>query len=72
MENIEVIPTANLIKFFGEIEMNKLIKADGIFSGFDENPVTFTGLGSDLSLKVFVESKSKSVYNDIIFLNSRS
>lgn len=52
MENIEVVPTANLIKFFGDFEMNKLIKADGIFSGFNESPVTFTGLGSDLNLKV--------------------
>ena len=52
MENIEVVPTANLIKFYGELEMNKLIKADGIISGFGESPITFTSLGSDLNFKV--------------------
>ena len=52
MENIEVVPTANLIKFFGELEMNKLIKGDGIISGFNESPVTFTSYGSDINLKV--------------------
>ena len=36
MENIDIAPTANLIKFFGELYMNKLIRGDGIFSGFDK------------------------------------
>ena len=52
MENIDIVPTANLIKFFGELEMNKLIKGDGIISGFNESPVTFTSYGSDINLKV--------------------
>ena len=52
MENIEVVPAANLIKLFGEIEFNKLIKANGIISGFGESPMTFSGLESDLNFKV--------------------
>ncbi|KAK4009107.1 hypothetical protein OUZ56_014244 [Daphnia magna] len=52
MENIEVVPSANLIKFFGELEMNKLIKLDGKISGFNESPVTVNSQGSDLNLKV--------------------
>ena len=52
MEAIEVLPAANLIKFFGELEMEKLIKPDGIINGFAETPVTFTTLGSDLKFKV--------------------
>nr|CAG4649744.1 EOG090X0F7H [Scapholeberis mucronata] len=55
MENIEVVPAANLIKLFGEIEFNKLIKADGIISGFGESPITFTGFESDLNFKVLSE-----------------
>ena len=52
MEAIEVLPAANLIKFFGELEMEKLIKPDGIINGFAETPVSFTTLGSDLKFKV--------------------
>ena len=52
MENIEVVPTANLIKFFGDLEMNKLMKADGMFSGFKESPVTVTNVGDNLNFKV--------------------
>lgn len=52
MENIEVVPSANLLKFFGELEMNKLIKLDGKISGFNESPVTVNSQGSDLNLKV--------------------
>ena len=52
MENIDIVPTANLIKFFGELYMNKLIRGDGIFSGFDKSSVTFTSYGSDITLKV--------------------
>jgi hypothetical protein len=52
MENIEVVPTANLIKFFGDLEMNKLMKADGMISGFKESPVTITSDGDDLNFKV--------------------
>lgn len=52
MESIEVVPTANLIKFFGELEINKLIKANGMISGFGDTPVAFTALGSDLKLEV--------------------
>lgn len=52
MENIEVVPSANLIKFFGELEMNKLVKSDGKISGFSGSPVTLSSQGSDLNLKV--------------------
>lgn len=52
MEAIEVVPNANLIKFFGLFEMNKLIKADGIIHGFNESPVTLTSHASNITLKV--------------------
>ena len=52
MENIDVVPTANLLKLIGELDINKLIKGNGIISSFDENPVTFTSYGSDITLKV--------------------
>ena len=52
MENIDVVPTANLLKLIGELDINKLIKSNGIISSFDESPVTFTSYGSDITLKV--------------------
>jgi len=55
MESIEVVPTANLIKFFGDLEMNKLIKADGMLSGFKESPVAITSDGDDLNFKVTIQ-----------------
>ena len=53
MESIEVVPGANLIKFFGDFEVNNVIKADGIVTGFNESPVSFTSHGADLAVKVF-------------------
>ena len=52
MENIDVVPTANLLKLIGELDINKLIKGNGIISSFDGSPVTFTSYGSDITLKV--------------------
>ena len=52
MESIEIVPTANLIKFFGKLEIHKLIKANGMISGFRDTPMTLTTLGSDLKLEV--------------------
>ena len=52
MEAIEVLPGSNLIKFFGELEMDKLYKIDGIINGFAETPIEFTSFGSDLKFKV--------------------
>lgn len=64
MESIEVVPSANLVKFFGELEINKLLKADGMISGFGDTPVTLTSLGSDLKLEVKnVLSKTQSSSN---------
>ena len=54
MEAIEVVPSANLIKFFGEFELNKLFKADGIISGFNQSPITVTSHNSNITLKVFI------------------
>nr|CAG4642101.1 EOG090X0F7H [Eurycercus lamellatus] len=71
MEGIEVVPSSNLLKFFGEFEMNKLIKADGLISGFNESPVTITSLGSDLNMKVRndQESEIKIGLDRVEFLN---
>nr|CAG4648935.1 EOG090X0F7H [Polyphemus pediculus] len=52
MESIEVLPGANLIKFFGDFEMDKVIKADGIISGFSQSPVQITSQGSDIHIQV--------------------
>lgn len=52
MKSVEVLPAANLIKFFGNFEIDKLIKADGIISGFSEDPIQITAQGSDINLKV--------------------
>ena len=52
MKSVEVLPAANLIKFFGNFEVDKLIKADGIISGFAESPILITSRGSDINLKV--------------------
>ena len=59
METIEVVPTANLIKFFGELEMKKLVKADGMISGFKESPVTVTNVGDNVNLKVKIPLSKK-------------
>nr|CAG4643548.1 EOG090X0F7H [Ilyocryptus agilis] len=61
MEAIEVVPSANLIKFFGSFEMNNLIKANGLISGFNESPATFTSRGSDLKLKVYSDQEAELI-----------
>lgn len=66
MEAIEVIPTANLIKFYGELKMEKLIKPDGIVNGFAETPITFTTLGSDLKFRVKIITKCFSFHLRLI------
>nr|CAG4646628.1 EOG090X0F7H [Macrothrix elegans] len=52
MESIEVVPSANLIKFFGEIEISRILKADGIISGFRESPLNIDTVASDIQIKV--------------------
>nr|CAG4635111.1 EOG090X0F7H [Alona affinis] len=59
MEAIEVVPGANLIKFFGEFEVNNVVKADGIVTGFNESPVSFTSHGADLNVKVHNDQESE-------------
>lgn len=58
MEAIEVVPASNLIKFFGELDVNKVIKADGFISGFADSPVSFTSQGADLTVKVVRDGRS--------------
>nr|CAG4638784.1 EOG090X0F7H [Cyclestheria hislopi] len=55
MESIEIVPTSNLVKFFGEIEVDKVIKWDGEISGFAESPIEIDSFGSGLMLKVMNE-----------------
>lgn len=52
MESIEVLPSINLVKFFGEINFERILKMDGKISGFGDIPVEVTSHGSDLNLNV--------------------
>nr|CAG4642848.1 EOG090X0F7H [Evadne anonyx] len=75
MKSIEVFPAANLIKFFGNFEMDNLIKSDGIISGFSESPIAITSRGSDINFKVdnTVDSPNNPLLNigqeSVEFLN---
>ena len=52
METIEVLSASNLIKFFGNFEVDSLTKADGIIGGFSQSPIEITTHGADINLKV--------------------
>lgn len=43
MQNLELVPEADTIKFFGVTDLDRIYKKDGILNGFDEVPVTITG-----------------------------
>lgn len=65
MKSVEVLPAANLIKFFGNFELDNIIKSDGIISGFSESPIVITSQGSDINLTVktvFSTSTIKTVF----------
>ena len=73
MEAIEVLPGSNLIKFFGELEMDKLYKIDGIINGFAETPIEFTSFGSDLKFKVLSHYflLNRKSFTTIFYINCR-
>ena len=43
MQNLELVPEAETIKFFGVTDLDRIYKKDGIIEGFAEDSMTITG-----------------------------
>ncbi|XP_055602993.1 uncharacterized protein LOC129751478 [Uranotaenia lowii] len=53
MDNIELIQGEDVVKFFGNIDFDRLYKVDGRLEGFHEEPVEITGEDEDVLLFSF-------------------
>lgn len=52
MQNMELVPEAETVKFYGETDLDRVYKRDGLIEGFDEIPVTITGESSSVILNL--------------------
>nr|CAG4641262.1 EOG090X0F7H [Eulimnadia texana] len=52
MESIEVVTPSNLMKFYGEISINRIVKGDGRISGFADRPIEISSIDSNIEMKV--------------------
>lgn len=43
MEYMELVPEANSVKFFGDIDLDRITKRDGILEGFSDIPMSIEG-----------------------------
>lgn len=43
MQNLELVPEAETIKFYGETDLDRVYKRDGMLEGFQDEPVSITG-----------------------------
>lgn len=43
MQNLELVPEAETVKFYGETDLDRVYKRDGLLEGFQDEPVTVTG-----------------------------
>lgn len=65
LENMELINTAETVKFFGSIDFDRLYKKNGKLEGFYDEPVTITG-------KVFHIAKCKHLIKNSIFFQVKN
>lgn len=40
---VQLVPEADVVKFFGSIDLDRIYKKDGIIEGFYDTPLTITG-----------------------------
>ncbi|EDS29487.1 beta-sarcoglycan [Culex quinquefasciatus] len=52
MENIELIQGAETVKFFGNIDFDRVLKVDGKLEGFHEEPVEISGDNGPVSISL--------------------
>ena len=43
MEYMELVPEANSVKFFGDVDLDRIQKRDGILEGFSDVPMSIEG-----------------------------
>lgn len=43
MQNLELVPEAETVKFYGETDLDRVYKRDGMLEGFQDEPVSITG-----------------------------
>ncbi|KAJ8977864.1 hypothetical protein NQ317_004772 [Molorchus minor] len=53
MESIELVPNAEAIKFFGNVDLDHIYKRDGILEGYEERPVVITSEDNAVILNLF-------------------
>lgn len=54
MENLELIPEENTIKFFGTADLDRIYKRDGIIEGFADIPISISGINYNTDIYIII------------------
>lgn len=64
MDNIELVPEAETVKFYGTTDLDRIYKKDGIIEGFSDVPMKITGDGG--SVLVNLMNRNGHIHNKLL------